>query len=109
MNPSQNSVRVIDASLYFLPVEMRVPLKFGSQVLTKVICARACVKIEGADGRIVTGWGETPLNVGWVWPAAIDYDERASALEDFTGELTRALKSFDVCLLYTSPSPRDRG
>ena len=96
MDPSQNSVRVIDASLYFLPVEMRVPLKFGSQVLTKVICARACVKIEGSDGRIATGWGETPLNVGWVWPAAIDYDERATALEDFTSELTRALKSFDV-------------
>ena len=96
MKPSQNAVRVIDASLYFLPVEMRVPLKFGAQVLTKVMCARACVKVEGADGRIATGWGETPLSVGWVWPAAIDYDERADALEAFTCELTKTLKGFDV-------------
>jgi L-alanine-DL-glutamate epimerase-like enolase superfamily enzyme len=96
MSSVQNSVRVIDASLYFLPVEMRVPLKFGSQVLTKVNCARACVKIEGPDGRIAVGWGETPLSVGWVWPEEIDYEERASALEDFTCALTRALKTFDV-------------
>ncbi|MEM9161229.1 MAG: enolase C-terminal domain-like protein, partial [Verrucomicrobiota bacterium] len=90
---SRHAVRVIDASLYFLPVEMRVPLKFGSQVLTKVICARACVKVEGAGGRVATGWGETPLSVGWVWPASIDYDERAKALESFTCELTRSLRS----------------
>ncbi|MBT6768531.1 MAG: hypothetical protein HOA81_06020, partial [Opitutales bacterium] len=89
-------MRIIDASLYFLPVEMRVPLKFGNQVLTKVICARACVKVEGSDETIATGWGETPLSVGWVWPAAIDYDERAEALEAFTSEITVALKTFDV-------------
>ena len=96
MDTTSRDMRIIDASLYFLPVEMRVPLKFGSQVLTKVICARACVKVEGADGSIATGWGETPLSVGWVWPAAIDYDERANALEAFTSQLTRALKTFET-------------
>ncbi len=96
MDSISRSMRIVDASLYFLPVEMRVPLKFGNQVLTKVMCARACVKVEGSDGRISTGWGETPLSVGWVWPAAIDYDERANALEAFTYKLARSLKSFDA-------------
>jgi hypothetical protein len=96
MNASSRSMRVIDASLYFLPVEMRVPLKFGNQVLTKVICARACVKVEGTDGSTALGWGETPLSVGWVWPAPIDYDERAQALETFTSQIAASLKEFDA-------------
>lgn len=91
---SDYSMRVIDASLYFLPVEMRVPLKFGDQVLTKVTCARACVRVEDVEGKTAIGWGETPLSVGWVWPAVIDYQERAQALENFTCELTKTLKSF---------------
>ena len=92
---SDYSMRVVDAALYFLPVEMRVPLKFGDQVLTKVTCARACVRVEDAAGKVAVGWGETPLSVGWVWPAAIDYQERAIALEEFTCRLTHALRSFD--------------
>lgn len=92
---SEYSVRVVDASLYFLPVKMRVPLKFGDQILTRVTCARACVRVENATGNTALGWGETPLSVGWVWPAAIDYQERAAALEDFACRLTHTLKSFD--------------
>ncbi|MFT5465279.1 MAG: L-alanine-DL-glutamate epimerase-like enolase superfamily enzyme [Verrucomicrobiales bacterium] len=93
---SDRAIRVVDASLYFLPVEMRVPLKFGNQVLTKVICARARVTVEGKDGKTATGWGETPLSVGWVWPAPIEYEERATAMEDFTCSVTRALKNHDA-------------
>ncbi len=96
MDTLTRNARVIDTRLYFLPVEMRVPLKFGAQVLTKVVCARACVTIEGADGRSAIGWGETPLSVGWVWPADIDYDERESALQSFTTTLARSLKNFET-------------
>ena len=34
------------APLYFLPAPMRMPLKFGNQVLTGATCARAAVQIE---------------------------------------------------------------
>jgi L-alanine-DL-glutamate epimerase-like enolase superfamily enzyme len=95
MDISSHSVQIIDASLYFLPVKMRVPLKFGSQVLTRVVCARACVKVEGADGKTAIGWGETPLSVGWVWPSTIDYEERESALQTFTETLTREFRQFN--------------
>ena len=94
MDIASRSARIVDASLYFLPVSMRVPLKFGNQVLTRVICARCCVKIEGSDGSTAIGWGETPLSVGWVWPAPIGYEERESALREFTETLTREFKAF---------------
>ena len=94
MDIESRSARIVDASLYFLPVSMRVPLKFGNQVLTRVICARCCVKIEGSDGSMAIGWGETPLSVGWVWPAPISYEERESVLQTFTKTLTREFKIF---------------
>ena len=94
MDISSHSVQIIDASLHFLPVEMRVPLKFGSQVLTNVVCARACLKVQGTDGKTAVGWGETPLSVGWVWPSTIGYEARESALQTFTETLTREFRQF---------------
>ncbi len=88
-------VKVSAVSLHFLPVEMRVPLKFGSQTLTAVTCARAKVTVTSPDGQTAVGWGETPLSVGWVWPADIDYDERHTALQDFTLSIAAALEASD--------------
>ena len=50
-------VRVVGATLWFLPVTTRVPLKFGTEALTSVTCARARIRIEARDGRIAEGWG----------------------------------------------------
>lgn len=75
---------VKEARLYFLPVQLRVPLKFGNQVLESITCARARVTIESESGKRADGWGETPLSVGWVWPAPIDFEERHTAMKDFT-------------------------
>lgn len=49
--------RVKDVSLYLLPVETRVPLKFGSETLLTVTCARAKVTLEDRDGNVGVGWG----------------------------------------------------
>jgi len=68
MRSKPTDVRPVAARLYFLPVHTRVPLKFGAETLTEVICARARVTVETAAGRHAEGWGETPLNVQWVWP-----------------------------------------
>ncbi|MGB6043897.1 MAG: hypothetical protein WBF93_12130, partial [Pirellulales bacterium] len=61
-------VRVQSVALYFLPVQVRVPLKFGPETLTSVTCARAQVTVRDASGRTAAGWGETPLSVQWAWP-----------------------------------------
>jgi L-alanine-DL-glutamate epimerase-like enolase superfamily enzyme len=87
-------ITVTGAKLYFLPVETRLPLKFGTETLTSVVCARASVTVANAAGRKATGWGETPLSVQWVWPSQVAYSERCQALQDFCVALCRAWAEF---------------
>ncbi|MFK5924131.1 MAG: hypothetical protein QM496_18290 [Verrucomicrobiota bacterium] len=94
MTPDQSAIKITDVSLYFIPVKMRVPLKFGNQVMDSVTCARAKVTVEGKDGKTAVGWGETPVAVGWAWPAPIDYEERHTAMKDFTVAAGRAFAEF---------------
>ena len=42
-------VKVIGVSVYFLPVRTRVPLKFGTETLTEVTCARVRVRVADGD------------------------------------------------------------
>lgn len=87
-------VRVISAELFLLPVETRVPLKFGAETLTSVTCARVRIRVEGRDGQTAEGWGETPLSVQWVWPSALPYSERYERLLEFTGSLISTWTDF---------------
>ena len=89
MMGKETDVRPMAVSLYFLPVETRVPLKFGPETLTSVTCARVRMRVEGAEGRTAEGWGETPLSVQWVWPSHLSYKERHTALKDFCIELAK--------------------
>ena len=84
-------MKIKSAELWFLPVTMRMPLKFGSQVMDRVVCARTRVTLEDADGTVATGWGETPLSVAWVWPSGLDYWEREEALKAFCQRIARCL------------------
>ena len=45
----QRTFGPLEATLYFLPVRTRVPLKFGAETLTSVTCARVCA--GRGDGR----------------------------------------------------------
>jgi L-alanine-DL-glutamate epimerase-like enolase superfamily enzyme len=89
-------IRPVAVDLFFLPIRTRVPLKFGTETLTAVTCARAAVHVRSRDGRHAVGWGETPLSVQWVWPSATPYEPRHAALKEFCVELARAWSSFDA-------------
>lgn len=89
-------IRVVGTQLFFLPVETRVPLKFGPETLTHVTCARARLTVQLADGRTANGWGETPLSVQWVWPSALPYEPRHEALKEFCQHLAKAWSEFDA-------------
>ncbi len=89
--PPANPMKISNVQLYFLPVTLRVPLKFGAQVLENVTCARAKVTLTGEDGTTSEGWGETPLSVPWVWPSKISYSEREEVLKDFCIQLAKEL------------------
>lgn len=87
-------VRPVGCVLYFLPLQLRLPLKFGSETLTSVICARVSMTVKDAHGRVAQGWGETPLSVQWVWPAALPYDQREAALQDFCARVAARWAGF---------------
>ncbi len=88
-------IKSADVSVYFLPVEMRIPLKFGPETVTSVTCARIRMRVKSQDGEPVEGWGETPLGVQWVWPSALSYEERNEVLKDFTLKLASVWQVFD--------------
>lgn len=89
-------IRPCGAELYFLPVETRVPLKFGTETLTYVTCARVAVTVRGRNGKTAVGWGETPLSVQWAWPSDLSYDERHEAMKQFCRILAEAWAEFGV-------------
>ena len=69
-------VRPASVELRFIPVETRVPFKFGRETLTSVCCARVRMVVADQHGNRADGWGETPLNVQWAWPSRLSYAER---------------------------------
>ena len=91
----QSDLRVTGAELYLIPVEARVPIKFGPEVLTEVTCARVRLTVQNRQGQTAIGWGETPLNVQWVWPSNLNYAERHDALVEFCRRLAAEWASFD--------------
>ncbi len=87
--------RITGVRLYFIPVETRMPLKFGHETLTSVTCARVALRVADAHGHEAEGWGETPLSVQWVWPSPLPYAQRHEALKAFCLELARAWMGFE--------------
>ena len=89
-------VRAQGVSLYFLPVQTRMPLKFGPETLTSVTCVRVRMTVCDKNGHTAVGWGETPLSVQWVWPSTLSYRERHDALKDFCLALGEAWAAFEA-------------
>lgn len=88
-------IQICDYSLSFIPVQTRVPLKFGNEVLSSVTCARVKVTVMNREGKSGIGWGETPLSVQWVWPSDIAYSTRHEALMRFCETLSERWQCLD--------------
>lgn len=93
---SAKDISIIGADLFLIPVTTRVPLKFGSETLTSVVCTRVRVRVRGADGQEAEGWGETPLSVQWVWPGTMPYAPRYDHMLAYSEKLAAALVSHDA-------------
>ena len=87
------AIRVLGAALHLLPVETRVPLKFGPETLTSVTCARMRLTVADDLGRRFEGWGETPLSVQWAWPGELAWTRRLAAMISFGRQRTHAWAS----------------
>lgn len=85
-------ISICGVKVYLLPISTRVPLKFGAETLTEVTCLRVAVEVEDQRGHRAVGWGETPLNVQWVWPSSLGYQARLAALQELVIALAQALE-----------------
>lgn len=96
MPKKSTDCRIAGCTLYFLPVQTRVPMKSGPEVLTSVTCARVRMTVKGVDGKTAYGWGETPLNIQWMWPSkTLTYEDRHNAAKAFCAMLAREWAEFD--------------
>jgi L-alanine-DL-glutamate epimerase-like enolase superfamily enzyme len=91
----KTDISPVSVDLYFIPVETRIPLKFGPETLTSVTCARVCMTVADRQARKAQGWGETPLSVQWAWPSKLTYQERHEAMQLFCRSLAEAWARFN--------------
>jgi L-alanine-DL-glutamate epimerase-like enolase superfamily enzyme len=89
-------IRPVGVNLYFIPIEMRVPLKFGKAVNTHMKAVRVRVTVEDRDGNRAQGWGESPISENWAWPSSLPIDVRHEAHIDLCHSLAKAWAAFDV-------------
>src|SRR5688500_11088423 len=90
-----SDAQITGAELYFIPIQTRVPYKFGTETLTSVTLSWVEVSVRSRDGRTAVGWGETPLSVQWTWPSSLSYETRHAALKAFCVKLSAAWAKFD--------------
>ncbi len=82
MQPTDITLK--SATFHLLPIDLRVPLKFGPETVTRAVCLRVRVEVEAANGKRAEGWGETPLSVSWVWPGTLSVAERTERMTAFS-------------------------
>jgi L-alanine-DL-glutamate epimerase-like enolase superfamily enzyme len=93
----KTDIRITGVTVYFLPVQTRMPYRFGTEQLDSVTCVRVCVTVENGHGKTGHGWGETPLSAPWAWPAAhLSYSARESAMKAFCIELGKVWAACDT-------------
>ncbi|MHC4071227.1 MAG: enolase C-terminal domain-like protein [Planctomycetota bacterium] len=79
----KTDISPVSVGLYFIPVQTRIPLKFGLEITTAVTCARVRMTVADGQGQKAKGWGETPLSVQWAWPSSLGYQERCDTMQHF--------------------------
>ena len=72
-------------NLEFIPVKMRLPLKFGAETIDSIQIAHVEYPAYGAVGR-----GETPLSVAWAWPSTLSFAAREELMCKFCQVLAGA-------------------
>jgi L-alanine-DL-glutamate epimerase-like enolase superfamily enzyme len=91
----QTDVRVTGLTVYFLPVPLRTPLKFGHESLTEVTCCRVRLTVRDRQNNEGEGWGETPLSAPWAWPADLSHQVRCDAMRQLALEIAEAWTGFE--------------
>ncbi|MBE6370005.1 MAG: hypothetical protein E7056_07600 [Lentisphaerae bacterium] len=75
----------------FIPVKMRLNLKFGAETIDSILIAHVEYPVYGAVGR-----GETPLSAAWAWPSELPYGFREKMMCEFCCLLAESYPDFTV-------------
>lgn len=90
----QKEIRVVDVEVEFLPLVMRIPLKFGNEVSTGYDTAKVRMTVEDGNGRRAVGLGESPLSPAWAWPGQEAFSARLENMRVFCRALAERWKKF---------------
>ncbi len=96
MTTNPRDATVEDVSVHFIPIEARMPLKFGAEVMTTVTVLRVRLTVADSEGSRADGWGETPLSVQWAWPSTAAFAEREACLQELCRRLAPAWRAHGV-------------
>ena len=89
-----SDVKIREVEIEFIPVSLRLPLKFGAETITSVTCARVKMSVENKLGNTAYGYGETPLSVGWAWPSlSLSFLDRETQMIAFCQKLVSCWQS----------------
>ncbi len=69
MSQKTTDVQILNARVWFEPVEFRAPLMFGGRTVDHTHLINAQVTVETRDGRSSTGYGSMPVGNVWAWPS----------------------------------------
>ena len=95
--PKPTDIKIKSVATYFLPVQTRIPYRFGTEQLDSVTCVRVRIDVEDRLGNTASGWGETPLSAPWAWPSPhLTYAIRETAMKNFCLKIGRAWAGIDT-------------
>lgn len=95
--PKPTDIKIKSVATYFLPVQTRIPYRFGTEQLDSVTCVRVRIDVEDQRGNTASGWGETPLSAPWAWPSPhLTYAIRETAMKNFCLKIGRAYADIDT-------------
>ncbi|MDE2700575.1 MAG: hypothetical protein OXI23_17020, partial [Gemmatimonadota bacterium] len=95
--PKPTDIKIKSVTTYFLPVQTRIPYRFGTEQLDSVTCVRVRIDVEDQRGNTASGWGETPLSAPWAWPSPhLTYAIRETAMKNFCLKIGHAYADIDT-------------
>jgi L-alanine-DL-glutamate epimerase-like enolase superfamily enzyme len=84
----ESDIRVLKIEPYFRTDRFRVPLKFGSVVVTDSTSLIVKATVENRRGEVAEGWGSMPLIVKWAFPdPSVPHEKKFEAMKE-TGTRT---------------------
>ena len=93
---NQLDIHIIEVELEFIPLTMRVPLKFGSEISIGYDTAKVRMTVMSENGRCSCGIGESPLSPAWAWPDEEAFALRLEKMRDCCRTLAERWKKFPV-------------